>query len=118
MTPATTHSHHRTRAVTCAAAMAGSWLCAFLIAAPAIGAATAKKAGDRTAAPRTLESITIEGEVAVPQVLFITARDVRRFRDGLGKSYQKDPLALIRSVSGPTRVRMTTCNDVFKEDAP
>jgi hypothetical protein len=30
-------------------------------------------------APRTLDDIHIEGEIPVPQVLFITARDQRRF---------------------------------------
>lgn len=39
--------------------------------------ATARNA----AAPRTLEAIRIEGEIPVPQVLFITARDQRRFMD-------------------------------------
>jgi len=34
-----------------------------------------------SAAPRTLSDITIEGEIPVPQVLFITARDQRRFMD-------------------------------------
>jgi hypothetical protein len=33
---------------------------------------------------RTLDAIRIEGEIDVPQVLFITARDYRRFRDGAG----------------------------------
>jgi hypothetical protein len=42
--------------------------------------------------PRTLEEITIEGEVAVPQVLFITARDQRRYIDDLHHHYL--PLAL------------------------
>jgi len=32
-------------------------------------------------APRTLQDIHIEGEIPVPQVLFITARDQRRFLD-------------------------------------
>ena len=31
--------------------------------------------------PRTLDDVHIEGEIAVPQVLFITAREQRRFMD-------------------------------------
>jgi hypothetical protein len=41
--------------------------------------ATTKAAGRE--APRTLQDIHIEGEIPVPQVLFITARDQRRFLD-------------------------------------
>jgi hypothetical protein len=43
------------------------------------GGAGAKSAGGAGAGPRTLEDIHIEGEIPVPQVLFITARDQRRF---------------------------------------
>ena len=56
---------------------------------------------------RTLEAIHIEGEIPVPQVLFITARDSRRFRDGLGHRYQVGALELARSVSLPDRLRVT-----------
>lgn len=35
----------------------------------------------------TLEDITIEGEIAMPQVLFITARDQYRYRDGLHRDF-------------------------------
>jgi hypothetical protein len=84
----------------------------------ALSALAAPAAAPRSARPRTLESITIEGEIAVPQVLFITARDARRFRDGTGASYQKGPAEVARSVSGPARLRMTTGRDVLKEEAP
>lgn len=48
--------------------------------APAAGAARAPlaRAGDE-ARSRTLDDIHIEGEVPVPQVLFVTARDQRHF---------------------------------------
>jgi len=36
---------------------------------------------------RTLDEITIEGEIAVPQVLFITARDRQRYHDFLHRQY-------------------------------
>ena len=61
----------------------------------------------RKEAIRTLEAIHIEGEIPVPQVLFITARDSRRFRDGLGHRYQVGALELARSVSPPDRLRVT-----------
>ncbi len=47
-------------------------------AQPAAAGGTAAKHATR---PRTLEAIRIEGEIPVPQVLFITARDQRRFMD-------------------------------------
>ena len=40
-------------------------------------------------APRTLQDIHIEGEIPVPQVLFITARDQRRFLDLQHRRYLK-----------------------------
>jgi hypothetical protein len=42
------------------------------------------------AMPRTLEDVRIEGEVPVPQVLFITARDQRRFMDFQHHRYLKN----------------------------
>jgi hypothetical protein len=39
------------------------------------------------AAPRTLDDIHIEGEIPVPQVLFITARDQRRFLEFQHRRY-------------------------------
>jgi len=39
--------------------------------------------------PRTLQDIHIEGEIPVPQVLFITARDQRRFLDFKHRRYLK-----------------------------
>ena len=42
------------------------------------------------AGPRTLDEITIEGEIPVPQVLFITARDQRRFLDLRHHRYLKN----------------------------
>jgi hypothetical protein len=72
-------------------------------------APTAKPAAlaARKEAIRTLEAIHIEGEIPVPQVLFITARDSRRFRDGFGHTYQVGALELARSVSLPDRLRVT-----------
>ena len=54
---------------------------------------------------RTLESITIEGEVSVPQVLFITSRDHPRhpdFSKDLGR-YRRTALDIARGAPAPTR---------------
>ena len=66
----------------------------------------AKKAG----AQRTLDAITIEGEIAVPQVLFITSRDYRRYRDGLGASLRPGSLDVARAVDLPVRLRFVAKN--------
>jgi hypothetical protein len=42
--------------------------------------------------PRRLDEINIEGEIAVPQVLFVTARDQRRFMDFQQRRYVKSSL--------------------------
>lgn len=57
---------------------------------------------------RTLDAIRIEGEIDVPQVLFITARDYRRFRDGAGARYQPTSSDALKSIPRPTRLRMVT----------
>ena len=58
------------------------------------------------AATRTLDAIRIEGEIDVPQVLFITARDYRRFRDGTPAKYQTTSAVIAKSVPLPNRVRI------------
>jgi len=57
-------------------------------------------------AVRTLDAIRIEGEIDVPQVLFITARDYRRFRDGTPARYQTTSADIAKSVPLPNRVRV------------
>ncbi len=47
-------------------------------ARPASAPAKATRTG-----PRTLDAVPIEGEVAVPRVLFVTARAREHYRDGL-----------------------------------
>jgi len=51
--------------------------------------------------PRTLDAITIEGEIAVPQVLFITARDQHRYSDGLHHRYLRSTLEIGRGTTLP-----------------
>ncbi len=78
-------------------ALAGDALAAAKTA-PAKGAPAAK------AAPRRLEDVRIEGDVPVPQVVFVTARDARRFLDFEPGRYRKSSLELARESVLPTRV--------------
>jgi hypothetical protein len=76
-------------------------------AAAADSTAHKKPAGKAKAtAPsiRTIDAINIEGEIAVPQVLFITSRDNRRYRDGMGKNFRKGTLDVTRSIAIPNRL--------------
>jgi hypothetical protein len=71
--------------------------------------ATQKAAANAAASPpvaRTLEAIRIEGEIDVPQVLFITARDYRRFRDRTPAAYQTTSADIAKTIPHPNRVRM------------
>lgn len=55
-------------------------------------------------APRRLDDIHIEGEIPVPQVLFITARDQRRFMEFQHHRYTRTSLELGRGTAMPSRV--------------
>jgi hypothetical protein len=87
-----------------------------LLAAPAVRAATPAEKPVKAGATRTLEAITIEGEVAVPQVLFITARDVRRFHDGLGATYQLKAIDVSRATLLPGRACVLAPRMTNKEE--
>jgi hypothetical protein len=54
--------------------------------------------------PRTLDEITIEGEIAVPQVLFITARERKHYQDFLHRNYLKNSRELCRETPVPVRL--------------
>jgi hypothetical protein len=54
--------------------------------------------------PRTLDEINIEGEIAVPQVLFITARDRKRYRDLLHRRYLENSAEIGRELTLPARL--------------
>lgn len=56
-------------------------------------------------ATRTLDAITIEGAVDVPQVLFITSRDNVRFEDGLGWWYLPGADEILAGAELPTVLR-------------
>lgn len=71
----------------------------------------------RKEAVRTLEAINIEGEIAVPQVLFITSRDYRRYRDGLGLKFRLSTYEVARTFSVPTRLRVIAAPGKLKEEA-
>ena len=56
--------------------------------------------------PRTLDAITIEGDIDAPQVQFITSRDRLRFADDAGRRYRPDALAVLAAMKMPTRLRI------------
>ena len=66
-------------------------------------AADSLRSGSRLA-PRTLDDIHIEGEIPVPQVMFITARDQRRFMEFQHHRYTRTSLELGRGTAMPSRV--------------
>jgi hypothetical protein len=71
--------------------------------APARSAAPAAsaRAGRTGGAARTLEDIHIEGEIPVPQVLFITARDQRRFVEFQHQRYLRTSRQLAEATLPP-----------------
>jgi hypothetical protein len=86
-------------------------VCLVIIAVSGAGSFAAANAAEEkvstkkpAAAIRTIDAITIEGEIAVPQVLFITSRDNRRYRDGVGKQYRPGTLDIARSLRAPDRL--------------
>jgi len=76
-------------------------------ATPKASSATATVSPTRTAGPRRLEDIHIEGEVPVPQVLFITARDQRRFLESHHDLYLRTSKELGEATPLPARVVLT-----------
>ena len=77
-----------------------------------------KTSQSRTGAVRTLDAINIEGEIAVPQVLFITSRDYPRYRDGLRFEFRKSKLEVARSLDLPARLRIVAQPKTNKEEGP
>ena len=74
-------------------------------------AASRPAAADSTHAngrgPRTLDDIHIEGEIPVPQVLFITARDQRRFMEFQHRRYLKTSRMVGEDTVLPSRIVVT-----------
>lgn len=63
-----------------------------------------KPAAAAAGMPRTLSDVHIEGEIPVPQVLFITARDQRRFMDFQHHRYLESSAQLGEHTPFPTWV--------------
>jgi hypothetical protein len=76
-------------------------------------------AAHATAGSRTLEDIHIEGEIPVPQVLFITAREQRRFLGFQHRRYLRSSHDLAQATPIPSRfvVSSTTTTTPGKEIA-
>jgi hypothetical protein len=55
---------------------------------------------------RTLDAITIEGELDMPQVLFISARDQYRYMDHLHRRYQLDCATIGKEARLPRRLEL------------
>jgi hypothetical protein len=68
---------------------------------------TAAAAHRAAAAARTLDEIHIEGEIPVPQVLFITARDQRRFMEFQHRRYLRTSRTLGAATALPSRIVVT-----------
>lgn len=68
---------------------------------PLILAASTPTPSAAPATVRTLDAVTIEGEAAVPEVLFITSRDHPRHREDLGLPLRRTALAVARAVGLP-----------------
>lgn len=109
-----------------------SWLLALLVvAAPCTALAAAPPAGKpapkkspaaRPAAParpsaRTLEDIHIEGEIPVPQVLFITARNQRRFLEFQHGHYLRSAQQLGEATAVPSRIVVSSPVTPAKESS-
>lgn len=60
------------------------------------------------AGPRRLEDIHIEGEIPAPQVLFVTARDQRRFTKFHHGRYLKSSVQVGETTLLPNRVALTS----------
>jgi len=96
--------------------MISIWLAALICVG--LGAVRVAAAPDthREKTVRTLETITIEGEIAVPQVLFITSRDQPRYRDGLASRFRPGALDVARATRMPVRMRVVANMESPKEE--
>jgi hypothetical protein len=66
----------------------------------------ASTTANASAGPRKLQDIHIEGEIPVPQVLFITARDQRRFVDFQQRRYLRTSRELAEQTNFPSRISL------------
>ncbi len=77
------------------------------VAATKKAAAGTNASARGAAGPRQLDDVHIEGEIPVPQVLFITARDQRRFLDFHHRRYLRTSRELGEATPLPARVTET-----------
>jgi hypothetical protein len=71
------------------------------------GQASAATRNPSAASTRTLEDIHIEGEIPVPQVLFITTRDQRRFVGFQHRRYLRTSRTIGEDTAVPSRIIVT-----------
>lgn len=69
---------------------------------------TATAPARTVAGPRRLEDIHIEGEIPAPQVLFVTARDQRRFTRFHHQRYLKTSVQVGETTLLPNRIALTS----------
>ena len=81
-------------------------------------AVTPAYADDTPPATRTLDEITIEGAVDVPQVLFITSRDNVRFDDDMGWFYLPTAAEILASTILPVEVTPEDIPDLSNQGEP
>jgi len=86
--------------------------------APARRASGVTRPDSTRAGGRRLSDIHIEGEIPVPQVLFITARDQRRFMDLHHHRYLRTSTQVGEATPLPTRVVASHANAAAAKDAP
>jgi len=75
-----------------------------------------KSSPDSLAGPRRLDDINIQGEIPVPQVLFITARDQRRFLDFQHRRYLKNSQRIGETTVLPSWIAVAP--DTQKQESP
>ncbi len=75
-----------------------------ILAATALVVAGAMPLAAESPPVRTLEDVTIEGEVRLPQILFISSRDTERPLDVLRQLSSDDAIVLGRSTPLPWRI--------------
>ena len=80
------------------------FLLVVLLLSVATSAWAEEKSQPKKSTPRTLDEINIEGEVDMPQVLFITARERFRTDDKLHRLYLKSCAQVGRETEIPRRI--------------
>jgi len=95
-------------------------ICAGLLLLGLTSQAEAAKDKQKNIDAGRLEDIHIEGEIPVPQVLFVTGRDQRRFMDFQHRRYLKTSLEVGKATVLPSWITLVGNNpvDARKETTP